>query len=81
MVESVSAQLGIASRELFESVLRDPKDRRRLYLTFATLDHKRTVEQRGFMLRDLHIRPSDGYVLDVLSPYGIGVTCSIVENI
>ena len=62
VVTKVSAQLGVAPRSLFESVLRDPKDRRRLYLTFTKLEHKSMVEQRGLVLGDLHIKPNDGYV-------------------
>ena len=62
VVASVSDQFRIAPRDLFESVLRDPKDRRRLYLTFLTSDLKRTVIERGFYIRDLHIKPSDGSI-------------------
>ena len=62
IINSVSTQMGRAPKELFESVLRDPKEWRRFYLTFTTLANKNMVETRGFHIGDLHIKPSDGSI-------------------
>ena len=43
IIQTMTAQLGIPEHRLFESVLRDPRDNRRFYLTYRTMDIKRTV--------------------------------------
>ena len=40
-------------------VLRDPRNHRRFYLTYATMTVKRDVIGRGFFLGGIHINPSD----------------------
>ena len=66
IIATMTAQMGIPEHRLFESVLRDPRDNRRFYLTYRTMDMKLTVTGRGFHLGGIFIRPEDntteGYI-------------------
>ena len=59
-IKLVAQQMGVPATHLFESVLRDPQDRRRLYLTFKSLKVKQKVVETGFKLGNVTIKPSDG---------------------
>ena len=66
IIRTMTEQTGIPGYHLFESVLRDPRDRQRFYLTYATTTVQRDVMGRGFFLGGIHIRPTDnaneGYI-------------------
>ena len=66
IIQTMTKQTGIPGHRLFESVLHDPMDRRRFYLTNATMTVKRDVMGRGFFVGGIHIRPIDdaieGYI-------------------
>ena len=66
IIQTMTKQTGIPGHRLVESVLRDPRDRRRFYLTYATMTVKRDVMGRVFFLGGIHIRPTDdaieGYI-------------------
>jgi hypothetical protein len=66
IIRTMTAQMGMSAGRLFESVLRDPRDNRRYYLTYRTFDIKRHVSGRGFTLGSVVIRPTDdtteGYI-------------------
>ena len=63
IIQTMTQQTGIPGHRLFESVLHDPRDRRRFYLTYATMDVKRDVMGRGFYLGGIHIRPTDDTIV------------------
>ena len=60
VIKTLAEQFSVPATSLFESVLRDPQDRRRLYLTFRSLKQKHRVEEKGFRLGNVTIKPSDG---------------------
>ena len=60
VIQTVAEQMKVPATHLFESVLRDPQDRRRLFLTFKSLKVKQKVVESGFKLGNVHIKPSDG---------------------
>ena len=66
IIQTMTKQTGIPGHRLFESVLHDPRDRRRFYLMYATMTVKRDVMGRGFFLGGIHIRPTEdaieGYI-------------------
>ena len=96
IIDDVTRQLGYTEDALFESVLRDPKDSRRFYLTYRTDDLRQTATRKGFFIKHLHIKPTDGstngyipfppYYIDeetlreLLTPYGTIVTGGFVET-
>ena len=59
-IQTISAQMGAKPAALFESVLRDPQDRRRMYLVFKSPSIKEQVAARGFRLGSVVIKPTDG---------------------
>ena len=50
IIQTMTKQTEILGHRLFESVLHDARDRRRFYLTYATMGVKRDVMGRGFYL-------------------------------
>ena len=62
VIKTVSDQFRMPPSALFERVLRDPKDRRRFYLTFVSFTLKCMVEETGFKLGTVVIKPTDGTV-------------------
>ena len=66
IIQQLTRQLGVAEPDLLEAVLRDPKDRRRFYITYRTTDMKQTAVRKGFYIGDIHIKPTDdttdGYI-------------------
>lgn len=81
VVSTASSQMGLIPGALLESVLRGPKDRRRVYLTFSSAETQRLVEQKGFYLRDMHIRPSDGAVSGYMPHPPYFVDCNTLISI
>ena len=57
IIQAMTKQIGIPGHRLV-SVLRDPRDRRRFYVTYATMDAKRDMMGRGFYLDRINIRPT-----------------------
>ena len=96
IIQQLTAQLGFSENELLEAVLRDPKDRRRFYVTYTTIDNKQHALGKGFTIGNTVIKPSDntidGYIpfppyyidLDTLDtllrPYGELVRSSFVQT-
>ena len=88
--------MGCSEDHLLERVLRDPRDARRFYVTYRTLDRKMTATRKGFYIGTTHIKPTDGnttgyipfppYYIDkltldeLLTPYGHVVTGEFVET-
>ena len=76
VIRQVTGQLRVPENELFEAVLRDPQDRRRFYLTYATTELKRYATGHGFTIGNIHIKPQDdsldGYI--PFPPYYIDIT-------
>ena len=62
VIRTLADQFAVPATHLFESVLRDPHDRRRLYLTFKSHKVKQQVLEKGFSLGDIVIKPSDGSI-------------------
>ena len=66
IIRQLTQQLGIPEHELLEAVLRDPKDRRRFYVTYTTSAQKQHALGKGFHIGDIHIKPQDdkidGYI-------------------
>ena len=66
IIRQLTQQLGIPEHELLEAVLRDPKDRRRFYVTYTTSALKQHALGKGFHIGDVHIKPQDdkidGYI-------------------
>ena len=67
IIQTMTKQTGIPGHRLFESVLRDPRDRRRFYLTYATTTVQRDVMSPGFFLGGIHIRPTDNAIEGYIS--------------
>ena len=63
-IQTMTKPTGVPENRLFGSVLRDPKDHRRFYLTYATMTVKRDVMSKGFFLDGIHIKPSDETIID-----------------
>ena len=96
LITDLTRQLGYAEDALFERVLRDPNDSRRFYLTYRTDELKRYATGKGFYVKHLHIKPTDGathgyipfppYYIDestlqdLLRPYGTLVTGDFVKT-
>ena len=59
-VKTIADQMRLPPGALFESALRDPQDRRRLYLVFKSPTLKQSVASKGFKLGNVTIKPSDG---------------------
>ena len=59
-IQTIAEQMRIPPGALFESVLRDPQDRRRLYLVFKSPQIKDEVAAKGFRLGNVVIKPTDG---------------------
>ena len=76
VIQTVSEQMKIPAAHLFESVLRDPQDRRRMYLTFKSFKLKERVAGLGFKLGNVTIKPSDGTLSGYIPfpPFYIDVT-------
>ena len=62
ILQTVTAQLGVPEEQLFESVIRDPNDHRRFYITYRTQQMKMRTTEKGYYIGDLHIRPTDDYL-------------------
>ena len=62
IIQTMTKQVGIPGHRLFESVLRDPRDRWGFYLTYATTTVQRDVMGRVFFLGGIHIRPIDNAI-------------------
>ena len=60
IIDDVTRQLGYTEDALFERVPRDPKDSRRFYLTYRTDDLRQYTTRKGFYIKHLHIKPTDG---------------------
>ena len=58
IILTMTEQTGIPGHRIFGSVLHDPRDRRRFYLTYATMTVTRDVMGRVFLLGGIHIRPT-----------------------
>ena len=59
-IADLTRQLGYAEDALFERVLHDPNDSRRFYSTYRTDELKRYATGKGFYVKHLHIKPTDG---------------------
>ena len=86
IIANMTGQLGHTEDQLFERVLRDPRDPRRFYVTYKTEFMKRYATRKGFHIGHIHIKPTDGtttgyipfppYYIDektlqeLLAPYG-----------
>ena len=65
IIQTMAKQTGIPGDRLFESVSGDPRDNRRFYMTYTTMNVKHDVMHKGFYLGGIHIRPTD----DVIEGY------------
>ena len=59
-IQSIAHQMCLPPGALFESVLRDPHDRRRLYLVFKSPQIRDEIAAKGFRLGNVTIKPTDG---------------------
>ena len=80
-VKSIAAQMRLPPGALFESALRDPHDRRRLYLVFKTPTLKQSVAAKGFKLGNVTIKPTDGALKGYIPfpPYFVDTSSLIVQ--
>ena len=65
--------MGVPEEQLFECVIRDPDDHRRFYVTYRTQQMKTRTTGKGYYIGDLHIRPTDAYLIGYIPhpPYYI----------
>ena len=80
-VKTIADQMRLPPGALFESALRDPQDRRRLYLVFKTPSLKQSVAAKGFKLGNVTIKPSDGALRGYIPfpPYFVDTTSLLVQ--
>ena len=76
IIRQMTDQLEIPAPDLFEAVLRDPKDRRRFYVTYRTAHLKQHALGKGFTIGNISIKPQDdtlhGYI--PFPPYYVDFT-------
>ena len=80
-IKTIAAQMRLPPGALFESALRDPHDRRRLYLVFKTPTLRQEVAAKGFKLGNVTIQPSDGALKGYIPfpPYFVDTSSLIVQ--
>ena len=76
IINDISRQLEIPEKHLLERVIRDPRDRRRFYVTYKTAELKTYATRQGFYIGQTYIKPTDGTTTGYIPfpPYYIDAT-------